>query len=99
VNPTTNRVYATNQADNTISVIDGGTNTVIATVPTGNAPHGITVNPVTNTIYVGNRLDNTVSVIDGSTNTVTATIPLPGVEIHSMATNTITNRIYVLQQN
>src|SRR6266536_3595039 len=54
VNENTNRIYATNYADNTVSVIDGNTNTVIATVPVGAGPSGIGVNPSTNKIYVVN---------------------------------------------
>jgi YVTN family beta-propeller protein len=32
VNPTTNRIYVANDGDNTVSVIDGTTNTVIDTI-------------------------------------------------------------------
>ncbi|MDE2590010.1 MAG: hypothetical protein KGL95_10150, partial [Patescibacteria group bacterium] len=34
------RVYVANSADNTISVIDSSTNTVIKTIPVGNSPFG-----------------------------------------------------------
>ncbi|WP_405173021.1 hypothetical protein MHI12_18090 [Paenibacillus sp. FSL H8-0280] len=44
-NPLTNRVYISNQDDNTISVIDGETNTVIATIPVGARPFAVGVNP------------------------------------------------------
>jgi YVTN family beta-propeller protein len=45
VNPLTNRIFVTNQDDNTISVINGVTNTVIATVPVGAHPFTVGVNP------------------------------------------------------
>ena len=74
VNPSTNTVYVANMTGNSVSVIDGSTNTVTATVSVGRNPFGVAINPSTNTIYVANAGDNSVSVIDGSTNTVTSTI-------------------------
>jgi YVTN family beta-propeller protein len=38
------RAYVTNAGDNTVSVIDSGTNTVVATVPVGVLPTGVGVN-------------------------------------------------------
>ncbi len=35
------RAYVTNQASNTVSVIDIATNTIITTIPVGVAPTGI----------------------------------------------------------
>lgn len=98
VNPTTNRIYVANHGSNTVSVIDGDTNSVIATVPIGDGPHGISINPNTNRIYVANHgswpWGTTVSVIDGDTNTVIATVPV-GVRPVGVAVNPNTNRIYV----
>src|SRR6266487_1738619 len=74
-NQNTNRIYVSNLTDNTVSVIDGASDTVIATIPVGFLPEVVDVNSVTNMIYVANFLDNTVSVIDGGSNTVVATIP------------------------
>ena len=54
VNPTTNRIYVANETSNNVSVIDGATNTVVATVTVGVAPSGVAVNPTTNRIYVAN---------------------------------------------
>ena len=53
----------TNNGSNTVSVIKGASNTVVATVPVGPQPDDLAVNPVTNRIYVANTGDNTVSVI------------------------------------
>jgi len=80
-NPTTNRIYVTNQNSNNVSVVDGATNTEIDTdgnpangitrIPVGSGPVGVDVNPITNRIYVGNFSwgSGSVSVIDGATNT------------------------------
>jgi YVTN family beta-propeller protein len=69
-------VYVTNANGNTVSVINGATRTVTATIPVGNAPNGVAVNPATGTVYVTNANGNTVSVINGATSTVTTTIPV-----------------------
>ncbi len=74
VNPATNTIYVTNHDSNTVSVINGANNTVIAAIPVGNHPMAIGVNPMTNTVYVGNYGETTVSVISGVTNAVTATL-------------------------
>ena len=38
VNPTTNRIYVANYDSNNVSVIDGASNTVVATVAVGSQP-------------------------------------------------------------
>ena len=61
-------VTAVDLANNKVSVIDGRTNTVAATVPADKGPWAVAVNPVSNMIYVANRLSDKVTVIDGRTN-------------------------------
>src|SRR5262249_41874450 len=74
VNTVTNRAYVANNADSTVSVIDGHTYSVVATIPVGPGPVGVAVNPVTNRVYVaisGNAIARgSVTVIDGSSNAV-----------------------------
>src|SRR5581483_370087 len=67
VNPLTNRIYVTNS--NGVTVIDGGSDTVITTVAAGANPTAVVVNAATNQIYVANTGDTTVTAIDGATNT------------------------------
>jgi YVTN family beta-propeller protein len=64
VNTVTNRVYVTNSASNTVSVIDGLTNQIRATIPVGLDPFGAAVNPVTGVIYTANRAGSTLSLFD-----------------------------------
>ena len=64
VNPTTGHVFVANSARNTVTVIDGPTMSVLATVSVGLDPGMIGVNPATNKVYVSNRGDNTVQVIN-----------------------------------
>lgn len=53
--------YIANSGSNTVSVIDGATNTVVATLPVGAVPGGVAVNGTH--VYVANHEDSTVSVI------------------------------------
>jgi uncharacterized protein len=93
VNPKTNKVYAVNSIEGTVTVIDGPAN-FTTTVKVGSEPIGITVNAVTNKIYVANSASGTVSVIDGATDAVTATVKV-GALPYVVAANTTTNKIYV----
>jgi len=93
VNPKTNKVYAVNPSDGTVTVIDGSAN-FTTTVRVGSEPMAITVNPVTNKIYVGNSASGTVSVIDGATDAVTATVKV-GTLPYVVAANPTSNKIYV----
>jgi YVTN family beta-propeller protein len=108
VNPNTNKAYVANNYDNTVSVIDGGTNKVVATLPgteippagitVGNSPQDVSVNPDTNKAYVANYDDNTVSVIDGRTNKVLSTINV-GNTPYGVSVNPDTNMAYVANRN
>ncbi|MDE1764726.1 MAG: YncE family protein [Thaumarchaeota archaeon] len=115
VNPETNRIYIIDrhfgpnieennvEQNGTLSVIDGSTNTKIASMPIGTGFFGMAVNPDTNRIYVlhrhFDRIDHgwhngKVSVIDGNTDTKIADIPV-GATPMEIAVNPVTNRVYV----
>lgn len=66
------RAYVTNQSSRSVSVIDTGTNTVVATIPVGDLPIGVAVTPNAAFAYV-TTLFAGVSVISTATNTVIAT--------------------------
>jgi uncharacterized protein len=93
VNPKTNKVYAVNSSDGTVTVMDGSTNSATS-VRVGAQPVAIAVNPVTNKIYVCNSGSGTVSVIDGATDAVTAIVKV-GALPYVVAANAATNKIYV----
>jgi YVTN family beta-propeller protein len=97
VNPDTGRVYVANRGSNTVSVIDGATNTLIATIEDPAIPNGVAVNPRTDRIYVSN-LGRSVAVIDGAANAVVAMIPV-GSGAFSIAVNPETDRVYVANFN
>ncbi|MFD8478679.1 IPT/TIG domain-containing protein [Kitasatospora sp. NPDC059673] len=78
--------YVANFASNTVSVIDTGTNTAVATIPVDDGPVGVAIAPNGHAVYVANQGNsggaglaaggNSVSVIDTATNTVTTTVPV-----------------------
>ena len=75
INSRTNRVYVLNYADETVTVIDGAANRVLATLPVGNHPQAIAVDEDANQAYVANVHGNTLTVIDGSKNLVSEALP------------------------
>lgn len=94
VNEITNRIYVANSLSNTVSVIDGSNNVVIATISVGTRPHYVAVNPNLNRIYVTNYVSGSLSIIDGTINQVVATkTGLTNPE--GVLANALNNRIYV----
>lgn len=89
----TNRIYVSNQGDDTVSVIDGDSNTVLETVSVGQFPNGIAVNAETNTIYVANLRSGSLSIINGTT--LTASTLRLGASPSKVAVNAVTDRVYV----
>jgi len=92
VNTTTNRIYVANRYSGTLSVINGSTNAVEATIQ--GYGDWIAVNSVTNRIYTADGRPF-VSVFDGSTNTLVTHINMPQ-NATVLAVNAATNRIYAL---
>jgi len=85
--PSNGYIYVANFGSDTVSVIDGATNTVIATIPVGYGPEGIAYDPSNGYIYVTNYVSGTVSIISTSVSTnstsissvTTSTTPTPSV--------------------
>src|SRR5437667_3661519 len=65
--------YITNFGSASVSVIDTATNTVVATVPVGDAPFGVAVNAAGTRAYVANAVSTNVVAIVNAANTVVAT--------------------------
>src|SRR4051812_31245613 len=68
------KVYVANSQSKNVSVIDTATNTVCATIATGDGPVNPTVTPDGKQIYVSNMLGSSISIIDVASNVVTGTI-------------------------
>src|ERR1035438_8024956 len=86
--------YITNSGDNTVSVIYVVSNIVVATIPVGNYPYGVSVSSDGTKVYVANFLSNSVSVITTATNTVSATIPV-GSAPNGIAVSQDGSKVYV----
>src|SRR5216683_88129 len=69
VNAVTNRIYVANNGSGSVSVIDGASDAVVATVDVGHLPYVLAVNATTNTIFVSNTFSDVITLIDGATNT------------------------------
>jgi YVTN family beta-propeller protein len=66
--------YIPNSGDDTVSVIDTASNTVVATVAVGGHPTAVAVLPDGSRVYIANTDDDTVSVIAAPSHVVIATI-------------------------
>ncbi len=74
--PVGTTVYVPNLTAGTVSVVNGSTNTITATVPVGADPIDTAVTPDGSQVLSANEGAGTVSVISAATDTVTATIPV-----------------------
>jgi YVTN family beta-propeller protein len=98
VRPDGRRAYAANFYDQSVSVIDTGTNTVITTVPAGPTPNAVAV--ANNKVYVANWTSPaTVTVIAAESNTLITTIPVDtGTSDPQLAASPDGRRVYVTNQ-
>src|SRR5262249_19198572 len=82
--------------DNTVTVIDGSTNTVVATVSVGAGKNPVTIaeNTETNIVYIVNQAGNSVTLLDGSSNTLSSTVGVDN-SPQTIAIDQTTNMVYV----
>jgi len=78
------KAYVGNFKDNTVSVIDTATRTVVATVPVVAGPHGMSVTPDGRRVFVSGDSASGVSVIDTANDRVIQTIEV-GKSPHGVA--------------
>jgi YVTN family beta-propeller protein len=102
-----NRVYVavSNDLIGSVVVIDGNTESIIATVPVGRGPTAVAIDPNTDFVYVTNAIDNTVTVINGDAYTRPDGTILPANSVFitdfggegpaALAVNPATSRIFV----
>jgi uncharacterized protein len=89
----TNKIYAVNSDDNTLTVLTGRRDE-FKKVTVGKRPSTIGVNPATNRIYVANQEDGTVSVVDGNEDRVLTTVKVGDLP-YVISVNPASNKIYV----
>lgn len=92
VDPVTDMIYVTEPAQ--LQVIDGKTNTVVATMHMISPNFNVAVDPATDVIYATDTSQLSLLAIDGKTLTVSAQIKL-GAAGYYVATDPVTDRIYV----
>ncbi len=82
-----------------VTVVDGYSNSVIATIPVTTTPGGgllgIAVDPVTSKVYVANASDHVIDIISGFSNKINGTIDLSGASPQGLSINPVTQRLYV----
>lgn len=78
VTPDGTRVLVANRDDDSVSIIDTASETVVATVPVGGGPLALAVTPDGREAWVANGAGRSVSVIDLDAARVAQTIPLDG---------------------
>lgn len=112
-NAANNRVYATSSTQGTVTVINGGDNSVKTTILVGNGSNnnsvrGVAVNETTNLIYAvgligSGSLRSAFAVIDGATDTLSNKVELISTTSTTapnpsrVAVDALSNRIYIQQ--
>ena len=69
------KLYITNRLSNEVSVLDTSSNTVVATIPIGYGPQGITIKQDGSRAYTADSDSDWVSIVDLTSNSVVKTIP------------------------
>lgn len=90
VNPNNHLVYVPHPMDDTVSVVDGRTDTLLATIPVSASPSTTAVDPSTNLAYVGTT--DGVDIVNSNTNEVVGHL-LPGKGIYHIVTDPCNCRI------
>jgi YVTN family beta-propeller protein len=101
-NPDNDLIYVSNYGQfnttGTVSVINGTTNAIVASIPVGKNPQAIVYNPANGLVYTANTLSNTLSIINGTNNSLVGSINVgafPGKNPKGIVINPINNTIYV----
>lgn len=100
ITPDDRKVYVTNQASGTVSVIDALKRRVLRVLPVGTEPVGCALTPDGSKLFVANLSSDTLSVIDTLTDKVVETIGGIGVKpfgLAIIADASGVNKIYVTQ--
>jgi YVTN family beta-propeller protein len=91
-------IYVANAGSHSLSVINGDTNSLIATILVGRIPYAVAYDFLNDQIYVANLGANDVSVINGATNGIITTIEV-GKYPSSIIYHPINHNVYVANYN
>lgn len=94
-NPIENKIYCANEHSDDVTVIDGASNSVIATIAgyDWDGPHALICNTTNNKVYCANRYSDDIGIIDGASNTFQGNIAV-GYDPIAMTYNSANNKIY-----
>lgn len=87
-------VWVSNVDDDTVSLIDPATNTVLTSITVGDEPRNLAANPTGTRVYVPNRFSDNVSVIDVATESIVDTITV-GSEPYAVVVSPDGGTLYV----
>jgi PQQ-dependent catabolism-associated beta-propeller protein len=91
------RVFVTSEKSNDVTVIAVENQKVLATIPVGKRPRGITVSPNGQRVYVANSNSDNVSVIDAKSLQVIDTLPA-GIDPEGITLDR-SGRLYAVNEN
>ena len=97
ITPDDEKVYVTNMASGTVSVISTISKEVIHTIKVGTEPFGCALTPDGRKLYVANQSSDTVSVIDTRRDRVIETIGHVGIKPHGIAITRRRRQVLVTQ--
>ena len=76
-NSVTNKIFVASSSSGRVTVIDGASNTQVASIGLGVTTNQIGLDPTTNLLYVSTQQASVIYLLDGSSYTVAGTIGLP----------------------
>jgi YVTN family beta-propeller protein len=94
-NPISNKVYTANNQSGSVTVIDGASNQVIATVDVADYPILLSYNSVDNKVYCTSAESNMLNVLDGAADTLLRMVSVSGAPT-LMVFNATMNKLYIL---
>ncbi len=97
ITPDDRKVYVTNMASGTVTVIDARRRTVMDQIKVGTEPFGCALAPDGDRLFVTNQSSDTVSVINTHNDKVVKTIDGVGEKPHGIAVSADGRRAYVTQ--
>jgi PQQ-dependent catabolism-associated beta-propeller protein len=91
-------IYVSNEKDNTVSVVDSSTMTVVQTLNVGQRPRGITISKDGKFVYLCASDDDTIEIIDTETAKIVGSLPSgPDPELFVLSPDG--NRLYVANED
>src|SRR5262245_8187027 len=97
ITPDNAKVYTTNMASGTVSVISAAARAVVKTIRVGAEPFGCALSPDGTRLYVTNQSSDDVSLIDTASDTVVKTIRPVGPKPRGIAISADGTKVFVTQ--